>query len=117
MHEGWCAQFVAELCAHKRDGRSFDAAWKLALRSHPPRPMDLGLRGVPLTLEGEALRAEAVEWYRGVCEAAWHDWPAADGRRSALRHIQAAFDVDWVSDGSRDASRRTSGGARLEAAA
>ena len=107
--ESWSSRVVAEMIVFKREGRSFKVAWQLAVQMHPPRPMDLGLRGLRGTLEDDqALRSE-LDWFRAVCEDAWHD------RRPALRHLSDAMDTAWIGDGSRTALHKT-GGVRMRAA-
>ena len=93
----WTSRFVGSLCESKRDGLPFDAAFALAKHRHPPRLHELGVSRVgsdklfdldPLELSP----AQAMEWWREVCEAAYHDAPAPDGTPSRMRGLRAALE-------------------------
>jgi hypothetical protein len=80
--QDWQARLVASLCHSKQDGRTFDAAWAVAVRRHPPSMSDdvVPARALFDVTTGER-ELSIVESMRVFCEDAWF------GRRPALEQF------------------------------
>lgn len=93
----WTGEVVDALCESKRCGLDFEAAWELAIRRHPPRLHELGV-GRAREDAQERLWDQSgwreLEWWRGVCEAAYVDAPAADGSPSRLCGLRSALEIE-----------------------
>lgn len=98
----WATQFVTAMIEERDGGADFDLAFALASRRWPPEPRELG---VSARVRGSFAEVEAVDWWRGVCEDAWH------GRREALRFLPELPEVAGDVDESTAAKRRITGGA------
>ena len=94
----WVPTVVESLCESKRLGLPFDPAWGLALARHPPRLHELGVSRVHEDTLLDQSAAGAVQWFRGVCEAAYGDWPRVDVETgqpagpSRMRGLRAALE-------------------------
>lgn len=103
MRADWTEQVVSYLRRCKRDGHGFSESWDGAMRKFPARSRDLGEYRPTLFAEGPE---SVVEFFRRVCDDAWHD------RQPALRHfsVSAMRDARVDADGpavGRGASRRS----------
>lgn len=78
--ERWKDGIVVELARCKRAGMTFEVAWTVAMRVHPPRPMDMG--PARPTFEDEV---GVVDFFRDACRDAWH------GRRCELADLPTAL--------------------------
>lgn len=87
----WVSEVTDFLVEQKRDGAEFGDAWTAATFAYPPRLHELGVRAVRESLLDQQ-SAVALEWFRGVCQAAYCDAPAADGSPSRLRGLSAALE-------------------------
>lgn len=88
MRGSWTERVIAELVACKEARLSFDVAWDMAMRRHPPRDHDHGPRVLSL-LPGDP--ESLVDFTRRVTSDAWH------GRKPALRNVgglRALLDSD-----------------------
>lgn len=103
----WPARVVESLCQFKREGRSFTAAWKIALRDNPPQARDIGRSDGTLFDE------------RGVAEESIHDafWRFCEMEYTGRLTTRLRFSFELFSpmDWSRPASRPSRSG--LKAAA
>jgi hypothetical protein len=87
----WTQDVVAVLAVGKTTQLPFNAAWTNAVQQHPPRLRELGVRGAGDSLFDQK-EANTLEWFRTVCQAAYEDRPAPDGRVSRLRGLRAALE-------------------------
>lgn len=108
MQESWVSAVVADLVAAKHRGQDFDAAWDAAMFTRLPRLHELGVSR-DVDVMGEPRAAEAIQWFRGVCEAAWLGALAPGGGPSRLRGLRAALESGIGSEvrvqGARKRSR------------
>jgi hypothetical protein len=100
----WTQRIVEDMAEAKQCGLPFDQAWQTATARHRFRPSDLGVRG---TWEAQSLFEQpeyaALEWFRGVCQAAYEDHPSPFGGPSRLVGLRHALSVEL--DSSRDAGK------------
>lgn len=95
----WQSDVVDRLVELKASGHvDFDQAWTAALRMFPPRNRDVGEWRPQLWSTAEET---VVEFFRRVCEDAWH------GRNPRLRHFSPAalIEVDASGPAGRTRSR------------
>lgn len=97
--EPWEARLVAHLCESKRQGAPFEAAWREAMRAHPPRGRDLGEYAATLFDERGRREVCVADAMRGYCQDAW------DGRRPAL----ARFGLEMLREGDLSSSAQRVG--------
>jgi hypothetical protein len=86
----WQSDVVDTMLDLKRDGQSFDGAWRAALELHPPRGRDMGPERPTLLDRDESV----VAFFRAACSDAWHN------RRPALQHFHASLLIDRDATGS-----------------
>jgi hypothetical protein len=108
----WTSKVVEDMAEMKRlridcgEPLDFDTDWLLALSRHKFQAKDLGVRG---TWEAQSLFEQpeyaALEWYRGVCKAAYENHPSPFGGPSRLVGLRAALDGGFRLDSSRDAGK------------
>lgn len=95
----WRIAVVGELARRKRQGLTFEAAWRLAMEAHPPRRMDIG-PDMP-TLEDEV---PVLEFFRQACADAWA------GRHVELEDLPHALEGgltrNWPTVGGRGVFKR-----------
>lgn len=82
----WVPRMIETLREFKLLGLEFHFAWRVALRQHPPRTLELGRRDDP----------EALAWFHGVCQDAWFDMPAPAGTPSKLRGLRQALEGGFL---------------------
>lgn len=106
----WATMIVDFLLKEKRGGEtSFDAAWRRAVKAHPPRGRDLG-EAVPklFAVDGsDALSQDVsvVEFTEFACGQAWHNYVGSEpGQGKALCRFHPALLVA-MSDSSEPAAR------------
>jgi hypothetical protein len=102
----WTSRIVEDMAEMKRCGLPFEQAWATATARHKFQPAALGVRG---TWEAQSLFEQpeyaALEWYRGVCKAAYENHPSPFGGPSRLVGLRAALDGGFRLDSSRDAGK------------
>jgi hypothetical protein len=105
----WVEEVVEALAECRRDRLPFNAAWTHVIQRHPPRLRELGISGVLADSLFDQSGAQALEWFRGVCESAYDDAPALDGSPSRLRGLHAALEASF--EEQMPARGRSRGGA------
>lgn len=118
MAATWAARVVNTLIELRADGYSFDRAWSMAQRQHPPRGKDDAAPSVPNLFDEDGRAIDGVvSFFRRACENAWHDvrGPAESGNGPAIRHFRLEM-VREVDDAS-PALRSTSSHGRYRMAA
>lgn len=107
----WESQVVGRLASLRSAGHTFDGAWLLALRAHPPRGRDASLATPRLFDEDGRAPETHIEFFKRVCRQAYEGevGPVESGNGPSLRY----FNVEMMRD--MDSSAPASGRIRQAA--